>query len=83
MNIFFLGFGSLAKNGFLSLIEDTMFPFPFYQKVDKMNSANAKKMSWRRRVDVNMAFYIFILTAVTSMKLYYQTISVGTSSNFN
>ena len=68
--IIFVGFGRWTSIGFLSLIEDTLFPFPFFQKVDKY-STNAEKMSWKRRVDVNMAFYIFVLASLTIFYQYY------------
>ena len=70
-----VGFGRWSKNGFLSFIEDTIFPFPFCQKVDEGNSVNVEKMSWKRRVDVNMAFYVILLMVLMALNIYYKTVS--------
>ena len=74
-NLVFEGFGRWSKNGFLSFIEDTIFPFPFCQKMDEGNFVNVEKMSWKRRVDVNMAFYVILLMVLMALNIYYKTIS--------
>ena len=64
-----LGFGRWSKNILFSFIEDTIFPFPFCQKNDE-NSVVTNK-SWRRRVDVNMMFYMILLLFLTTMNIIY------------
>ena len=77
MVLFYKGFGRWANNSFLSFIGDTIFPFPFYQKIDDSYAENAKKMSWRRRVDINMAFYIFLLIMLIAIEIFYNTLLVS------
>jgi hypothetical protein len=77
MVLFYKGFGRWANNSFLSFIGDTIFPFPFYQKIDDSYAENAKKMSWRRRVDINMAFYIFLLIKLIAIEIFYKTLLVS------
>ena len=74
MNLIFSGFGRWTQNIFLSFIEDTIFPFPFCKKVEDRNSVNVKKMSWRRRVDVNMAFYVILLMTLSALNIYYKSV---------
>ena len=72
--LFYKGFGRWADNSFLTFIGDSIFPFPFYQKIDDSYAKSAKKMSWRRRVDINMAFYIFLLIKMIAIEIYYKTL---------
>ena len=52
MNI--LGIGRWSNNWFLSFIEDTTFPVPFFQKVEANCNIEEKAKFWKRRVDVNV-----------------------------
>ena len=70
-HLFFVGFGRWSNNGFLSFIEDSHLPFPFCQQIDDSSSVNAKTRSWRRRVDINMAFYLSLLIVFAIMNIYY------------
>ena len=66
-----LGFGRWSNYCFLSLVEDTIFPPLLFLKNDKKKLNDVKASTWRRRADVNMAFYLFLLTALTTIKIYY------------
>ena len=77
MVLLYKGFGRWANNSFLSFIGDTIFPFPFYQNIDDSYAKNAKKMSWRRRVDINMALYIFLLIKLIAVEIFYKTLHVS------
>ena len=79
-NLIFPGFGRWTQNSLTSFIEDTIFPFPFGQKVEERDSTNLKKRSWRRRVDVNMAFYITLLITLTALQVYYTRVTVSSYS---
>ena len=68
------GFGRWSNYCFFSLVEDTIFPSILSWKNDKKKLNNMKAFTWRRRADVNMAFYLFLLTALTTMKIYYSKI---------
>ena len=57
-----------------SFIEDTFFPPLLFWKNDKKKLNNVEAFTWRRRADVNMAFYLFLLTGLTTMKIYYTKI---------
>ena len=76
-NQFFPGFGRWTQKSLASFIEDTIFPFPFCQKVGERNTVNLTKRSWRRRVDVNMAFYVTLLITLTSLQVYYNRVTVS------
>ena len=76
----FVGFGRWSNNCFLSLVEDSIFPSLFFKKIDKKKFNNVKEMSWRRRVDVNMAFYVFLLTTLTTLNILFKKVK---GYNFN
>ena len=79
MSVQFLGFGRWSNNCLLSFIEDSQFPIPFCQKVDVTNSVNTKERSWRRRVDINMAFYLGMLIAFSTLNIIYSSLEVSIS----
>ena len=82
-SIQFLGFGRWSNNCLLSFIEDSQFPIPFCQKVDVTNSDNIKKSSWRRRVDINTAFYLGMLIAFSILNIVYSSLEVSSYSYFD
>ena len=69
-----LGFGRWSNYCFFSFVEDTFFPPLLFWKNDKKKLNNVEAFTWRRRADVNMAFYLFLLTGLTTMKIYYTKI---------
>ena len=72
MICFLIGIGRWSDNKFLSFIEDTSLPFPFYQKV-KDNDKNLTR-SWIRRVDVNVIAYFTVLIIFSLMNIVYATL---------
>ena len=72
MICFLIGIGRWSDNKFLSFIEDTSLPFPFYQKV-KDNDKNLTR-SWIRRVDVNVIAYFTVLAIFSLMNIVYATL---------
>ena len=69
MNI--LGIGRWSDNWFLSFIEDTTFPVPFFQKVEPNCNIEEKTKFWKRRVDVNVLSYFTILAVFSKMNFMY------------
>ena len=74
-----IGFGKFSENCILSFIEDSHFPIPFLQKVKEDVSVEVKQKSWRRRVDINVAFYFSCLLVFAILNIFY--VSQGCSQN--
>ena len=71
---YFQGFGKHTENCFRSWFEDNHFPFPFCKKnFDRKDvDLERKAKSWRRRVDVNMGYYIGLLLTGTILHILYK-----------
>ena len=64
------GLGRFSKNWLLSFLEDSHFPFPFGQKPLESGFKPVQD-KWRRRVDLNMSFYLALILALIGLNIFF------------
>ena len=70
MNCSLQGLGRFSKNWLLSFLEDSHFPFPFGQKPLESGFKPVQE-KWRRRVDLNMSFYLAVISALVGLNIFF------------
>ena len=76
--------GRSSDNWILSFIEDNFLPLPFLpndsQKQSK-DDAEKRAKSWKRRVDVNMFYYLAVLFSLAIWNIITTTIASSNEDN--